>query len=199
MSPLCHPGPRQRGPSKSTASLKRARRYALLHVMAIEREYTYRARWATVSWTGLFFGFCTAFMGWKARTNSRGLVINGVIELAPTGATAFYWVIAGLSAAFVLAAILVAVLRVVWPRRLVLAAHELLVPRFVWSKSDTRIPYSAITGIEIQEVSGQKFAHVRHASGRATITASLLPRKEDFDDVVRLLEERRRACSPPAT
>jgi hypothetical protein len=57
--------------------------------------------------SGLFFAACAGIIGWKAHTNDQGLALNGLVEFSPASASAFYWVIAALSAAFVVAALLI--------------------------------------------------------------------------------------------
>jgi hypothetical protein len=54
----------------------------------------------------VMFTGCALLLAHEAETNDRGLIINGIIHLDPGGADAFYAVLAALSTAFVVVAIL---------------------------------------------------------------------------------------------
>ncbi len=55
--------------------------------------FRYRPSPKVMVLSGLFFGACAAVLGHKASTNTRGLMLNGIIELSPSGASTFYWVL----------------------------------------------------------------------------------------------------------
>jgi len=57
----------------------------------------------------VFFAVCALVIAEEAATNDRGLILEGIFRFSPHGATVFYWVLAGLSALFVLAALFLAV------------------------------------------------------------------------------------------
>src|SRR5687767_2477724 len=96
--------------------------------MELPRRIPYNPRWGVIIACAAFFGACSAFMAYKAAHNTVGLIINGIITLGPTGATAFYWVIAGLGAGFVLLALLLSARRLSSPQVLEVGTDALLLP-----------------------------------------------------------------------
>jgi hypothetical protein len=152
-------------------------------VGSAEREYQYRPRWTTVVFCAVVFGLGAVVLGWKAATNDRGLIINPVIRLGPDGATAFYWALAALGGGFVAVAGLLVYHRVTFRQRLVFGPSALIGPASRWSRQQTEIAYRDIPGLSETAVSGQQFVHVRHAGGKDTITASMLPSKAAYAEV----------------
>ena len=55
---------------------------------AVVREFPYRPKWGMIIFGVVFFGACSVALGMKAADNDRGVVINGLIEFGPQGATA---------------------------------------------------------------------------------------------------------------
>ncbi|HMJ63948.1 MAG TPA: hypothetical protein VK615_01260, partial [Candidatus Binatia bacterium] len=138
-------------------------------------EYPYNPRWSAIAAAAAFFALCAAFMGYKAAHNEAGLIINGLIELGPTGATVFYWVIAGASACFVLMAILLTLRRLARPRTLVLDDDALLLPSGCFQTRVDRINYSDISQVLERQVAGQTLLYIIANGLQFTIAESLLP------------------------
>ncbi|HVK57257.1 MAG TPA: hypothetical protein VM735_00635 [Candidatus Kapabacteria bacterium] len=80
--------------------------------MELPQRFTYNPQWRTVVAGALFFGVISVFMGYKAIHNTAGIIINGILELGPTGATTFYWIICAGGAGFVLLGALITIRRV---------------------------------------------------------------------------------------
>jgi hypothetical protein len=156
----------------------------------VEREYEYKPSWAAILLGGGFFALCAAFFVVRAGGNDRGLIINGVIRLSPEGATIFYWVLFGLSAAFVAAAALLVLHRLNLRQRIAFTPDAVLLPKSRWSSEERRVAYSAITGLSRSEVYGQRFLRVSYDGGAVEIAASMLPSREVFEEVTALLRER---------
>ena len=140
-----------------------------------------------------FFGACSAFMAYKATHNAGGLIIDGIITLGRTGATAFYWVIAALAAGFVLFALVLAVRRIAFPRILEVGADALSLPHGPWQRHITRIAYPDIQDLSEVEISGQRFLYVTVGGRRYTITASLFPDAHSYTAVRDFLFHKRAA------
>ena len=158
--------------------------------MEVPRRIPYTPRWGTIIACAGFFGACAAFMAYKARHNTRGLVLNGIITLEPAGATVFYWVMALLAAGFVLIAFLMTVNRLSSPRYLEVGTDALLLPHGRFQRQISRIAYADIQSVSEGQVSGQRFLYI-HAGGlRYTLTASLLPDNDTYNAVKDLLISR---------
>lgn len=154
------------------------------------REYEYRPKESIILFGALFFGCAAIFFGFMARSNDRGLIINGIIKLSPWGATVFYSVLAACSLVFVLMSIAILIHLLLYSQKIVLTAEELIVPKSRWSSKEITISYSTITEIRVTEVKYQRFLKIAHWAGVSTITASMLPTKKDFDTIHQLLLDR---------
>lgn len=148
--------------------------------MDLPRRIPYNPRWRIILFCAVFFGAGSAFMGYKAIHNSVGLVINGIIMLGPSGATAFYWVISALGAGFVLLALLLTARRIASSTILELGTDALLLPHGALQRHTSRIAYSDIQAVSEVQVSGQTFLYVTADGRRFTIIASLFPDSESY-------------------
>jgi hypothetical protein len=153
-------------------------------------EYAYRPKGSMVLFGTLFFGAAAIFFEVMAHSNDRGLVINGIIKLSPLGATVFYWVLAVCSLGFVLMSIAIFIHLTFYSQKIVLTLEALIVPKSRWSFENITISYSSIIEIRITQVRSQRFMKITHQAGKSTITASMLPLKNDFDNIYQLLLER---------
>jgi hypothetical protein len=115
---------------------------------------------------GLFFGACAIFMSWMASTNDRGLVLNGLLEFGPQGASVFFWMVAALSFLFVLAAAWIIFSSLVHGiPDVVLGAETISFPRGFPVKRVFALRYAEITGLSRSDVNGQRFLTL-HTSGK---------------------------------
>ena len=152
---------------------------------SVERvhQYYYRPKWTISVLGALFFGACALVLGATANGNDRGLIINGIIELSTDGATVFYWVLAGLSIGFVVVTGFMAIVRLTVHQRIALGKTSITVPRSRWSSEEVEVPFAAIVELSASQVSGQRFLKIVYNGGKFTLTASMLPREKDFDDI----------------
>ena len=128
---------------------------------------------------GLFFGVCAAVLGHKASTNTRGLILNGIIEFDPSGASIFYWVLTVFSFLFVLAAGWTIVTTLVHGvPDVVLTDDAISFPAGFPVKRPFRLPYSEITGLSRSEVSGQRFLMLHTATKKHHVVLNWLGSKE---------------------
>lgn len=160
----------------------------------VEREYPYRPRWTTVFFCAAFFTLGAVVLGAKAARNDRGLIVAGLLEFGPEGATVFYWVLAACGAGFVVLAAVLAYHRLAYRQRVALGPDGLIVPASRWSGGETEIAYRDIRGLSTARVAGQRFLYVDHPGGRYTMTASLLPSRAVFDEIRDVLAAKVRAA-----
>jgi hypothetical protein len=149
----------------------------------MDLQYDYRPKWTLIILCALFFGACALVLAVKANGNERGLTINGIIELSAESATVFYWVLAALSIGFVAAAGFLAIVRLTVHQRIALGETSITIPRSRGSSEETVVPFGEIVELSTSEVSGQRFLKIVHNGGKFTLTASMMPRKEDFDEI----------------
>lgn len=159
----------------------------------IERAYDYKPKWTLIVCCALFFGLCAVVLGVKAAGNDRGLIINGIIELGPDGATIFYWVLCVCGVGFVAISAFLAYHRVTFHQRLAFGSTAVILPRSRWSPEEKVIVYRDISALSTARIHGARFLYVTHPGGTSTIMASMLPSKAAFDEVCELLEAKVRA------
>jgi hypothetical protein len=150
---------------------------------SMDRHYDYRPKWAIIVLTAVFFGAGALFLGVKAQGNDRGLIINGVIELSPEGATVFHWTTAAIGLGFVVAAAFLAVMRLTVHQRITVTATGIAIPRSRWSADAIAVPFGQIIEWRTSRVFAERFLTVVYHGGKFTLAASMLPGKDDFDDI----------------
>jgi hypothetical protein len=162
----------------------------------VEREYAYKPRWTLIVFCAVFFGLVAVSLGAKAHGNTRGVIINQVIKLSPSGATMFYWVLCACSIGFVAIAVFLAYHRLTFRQRIAFGATVLLVPASRWSSAEQQIGYRDVQALSKTQVSGQRFLYVTHSGGTYVLTASMLPSKAAFEEVCELLAAKVQALRP---
>jgi hypothetical protein len=160
----------------------------------IEREYDYKPKWTHIVFCALFFGLGAVVLGVKAASNDRGLIINGMIELGPDGATMFYWILCMCGVGFVAISAFLAYHRLTLHQRLTLGPAAVIFPESRWSADEKVIAYRDISALSTDRIHGQQFLYITHLRGTYTIMASMLPSKAAFDEVCEFLEDKVRAA-----
>jgi hypothetical protein len=155
----------------------------------VTRTYPLQPRWTLTIFGSLFFGVCAAFFVHSALTADRGVDINGIVELGVGGARVFYWVLAFLSACFVVVAIAAAVFYRGGTRAIVLDDDAIALPGPMWRPAPRRIAYADIVSLQRQDISGQTLLQIVHRGGKAGIARSLTG-DTAFDEIVAALQGR---------
>jgi hypothetical protein len=128
-----------------------------------------------------FFGVIAMFMAERAETNTRDLIIEGFIRLGPDGANVTYWILAGVSIAFVAAALLGIWSALTNKTGLVLGEKELVIPPTIFRGGDLAIPYADIAAIRHSSAYKQQFLVITRRTGRpARLAASMFQSEQEF-------------------
>ena len=143
-----------------------------------------------MAFASAFFAAIAFFMGREATLNDRGLVINGLIHLGPSGATIFYWCIAAIGAAFVTIGIPALFVGLLSSRRITLTATEISAPKFGFSRVATVVKLADIQHVSMQVVHKQRFLNVFHGNGKLTINESFLPSRVAFEELCAAIASR---------
>lgn len=162
-------------------------------------EFHYRPRAKGLLLGIAFFGPCTAVLAQEARTNDRGLIIDGLIEMSTAHATIFYWVLAALSAGFVLISILGLMELMFSPEKpiLRLTPTEVIIPPYLFRREARTVLFSEITGLTDQTVQKQRFLTLRYGDRKkASINHSWLPDDAAFQTVLQFITEKVKQNSP---
>jgi hypothetical protein len=152
-------------------------------------RYRYVARLGKMLLALLFFAGCLAFYVWRAGTNDRGLIINGLIELGTSGATRFFAAFALASGGFVLIGLWALAAHFRAPSYLVLDETALSIPsRF--GRKPRSVPYAAIRGVRLTRVQGQSMLQITTDGRNATLAAIMLASDAQLHEVAELLIAR---------
>jgi hypothetical protein len=153
----------------------------------VEIEFTYKPKPLIMLLCLLMFGTCAALFGLFAVSNNSGLIINGVIELSPFGATIFYWCFFTGSVCLALLGFIGLFRSFTSKQRIAFTASSLIVPRSNWSTEEMTIPYRDITALTLSRVGGQRSLNIYFADKKKGLSASWLPTKKAFNEVCELL------------
>lgn len=163
--------------------------------MEYQKEYPYKPKVLVMLLAALFFAACGAGLTNAALTNDRGLIINGIITLGPGGATIFYWVMVGACSVFVLGGLWGIIIGLTSDRRLVLTETGIRAPKGGYSRQYVTIRFSDILNVTMQSVQKQRFLTVHHTNGKMSIAQSMLPDKEAFEEVTRMVTQKVKVSS----
>lgn len=158
-------------------------------------RYEYRPKTWVMALAGLFFAGCAIVLTQSARHNDRGMVINGLITLDTGQATAFLWVLAGLSILFVALGLYGVARSFGVAQEIVIDARSITAPTGGFSSTIVTVPFAAITDLQMRDVQSQRFLIIHHQAGKLTITRSMMPSHADFDEAVATVAKRCRAAA----
>lgn len=155
-----------------------------------EKRIPYKPRvWIFLLCT-LFFGACTAWLGYMALNNDRGLILNNIFEMSISGATIFYWVLTALSGIFVLGGLWGIASGLLSKKELVLTDDTLSMPKSPMSGKIVKLQYSEILDLSYQSVQQEEFLNIMHSGGKLTISKNMLPSKKVFEDVMNFIASK---------
>jgi len=151
------------------------------------KRYPYKQKWWAGPACAVFFGLC-AWMFWhKAHQAPRGLIINHAIELSPSGAQAFHWLLFVAALVFVALGLMVTALSFQQARYITLTSRAVSAPKNGFSKVAVEVPFDSITSLQVQAVQRQRFLHIHHRAGKLSIAQSMLPSQADFEELCQLV------------
>jgi hypothetical protein len=149
----------------------------------------------------LFFGAGALLLANEAMTNDRGLILNGIFHFDVEGATKFYWWATALCGVMAAIGLMNILFGLVSNQRLELSETELSAPKSLFSLSNTIVPLSSITRLELRTVRKQHFLRVHHRKGMLSISAINLPDADVFETLcahIAALRAERLATPPTA-
>lgn len=152
-------------------------------------EYPYKPKPGLMLMVCFFFGAGAVILAHTASTNERGLILNGMFQFEPQGATTFYWCVAVACAVFAAIGFLATVIGLFGNQHLRLSETELSAPKFLFSSANTVVPLSSIVRLELRSVRNQHFLSVHHNNGKLTIAAAQLPDTAAFETICARLAE----------
>jgi hypothetical protein len=162
--------------------------------MSAEQVYPYRAKPGRLVRGIILFGALGLFMLYTASGNTRGTVVNGIIQLRPNEATIFDYVIAALCLAFVPLGLFSLYVSLTRKPLLVLGPSGIAVPAGIRKEKRT-VAYADIRSIQHRAIRSQEFLTITPRTGKAiSIAASLLPSKTVFAAVRAELTARAKAA-----
>ena len=150
-------------------------------------SYPYRPKATTMVLCILFFGACAGVLGVKAETNDRGLILNGIVTFSETGASMFYWILAGLCLGFVVMGILLIIQRFAGSSNLEITRDDIRIPRGFIKKTINSIPFGEVESVSETEVQGQRFFFLHAANRKYCVNRAFMPSSDDYEEVKLLI------------
>jgi hypothetical protein len=161
----------------------------MLEVMN-EIRFPYKPKIVALLVSIAFFVGCGSILANVALNNSRGLILNGIVELSADGATIFYWCLTVASGIFVLVGAIAICFGLATKREIIFTRDGITSPKGGVSTKIISVSFSEITDLNIQSVQKQRFLNIFHRGGKLTISQSMLPDKQAFDELVSLVAAR---------
>lgn len=155
-------------------------------------RFAYKPKTLTMILAGGFFLLCAVALFYRAASNDRGLVLNGIITMDQAGATTFYFVLASLSAVMSVGGIVGFVQSLKGAGFVVLDDAGVGFPGNLGQKP-VRIAYDAIKRIELGGAYRQRWLYIFHTGGRHAIMSSMLANAAQLDEIEALLAQRIRS------
>lgn len=160
--------------------------------------FPYKSQWRASLYTFLAFAGGTAFFVYKALHNDKGILYKHLIEFSQSGATTFYWVMAGFSFVIALLGIVNLVAFSMYGKKSVLRLTdmEIYIPRWPRIDKSRIIPFTDIDRLGLEEIHGQRFLVLKCRSiGTLKIAQSLLSNPEDFTQLCNVVSARVKVLS----
>jgi hypothetical protein len=155
--------------------------------MKIVKEFNYGIRPLKMLLPMLMFGACAAFFFREALTNDRGLIINGIFRMDAGQGTIFYYVMAGLSAMFVIGAAAGMISGLSAKKKLVIFSDGLEIPI---RKEKVRLYFSNIASVQMLDIYKTRIIElVTKENRKYSILDSALGTKAEMDEVFKLISD----------
>lgn len=159
------------------------------------QRFPLKPMWGMMLFAVLLFGGGAVLFTYRAATDERGVVINGLIHLGPSGARIFYVVLAALSATFVAFGI-VGNARLIGGKHAVILDDETATfPGTMFRPATKTFAYKDIRSVVTQNVAGTIFVTVTHRGGKAAVAKRTLA-DGAFETIVSTLETRAEVGPP---
>ncbi|QVL31259.1 hypothetical protein KIH39_20790 [Telmatocola sphagniphila] len=157
------------------------------------QEYAYRPKFKTILIMLILGALGAIFASSKAVHNNRRLIIFRIIELDPSEASIFYWILAAFCAAIVLTSLALTYHRMTFHQRVVIGPQSIIVPASRWSHEEKEIEYRNIINLSRSEINKLLIIYIMHTGGKNHINADFMPSKAAYEECCELITSRVRA------
>ncbi len=156
-------------------------------------SYTY-SRSRLLRMLGILIALPALFL-YLAMTNENYLVIQGIVELNVSQATAFYATFAVATGLVLVLGVRIALAATRGPLEVVLGDYTTVVPKASVSPGMIAIPYASITDqVLVRLPSAELMLSIKSSKGRASVLASNFESEERFAEFLEKLSERVKAA-----
>ena len=149
----------------------------------------YKPKTLTMILAGGFFLLCAVVLVFRAASNDRGLILNGLINMDQGGATTFYYVLAGLGGVMSVGGFIGFVQSLRGPKFVELDETGVAFPGNLGQKP-VHIAYDAIKRLEQGGAYRQRWLYIFHTGGQHAIMSSMLANAAQLDEIEALLAQR---------
>lgn len=126
-------------------------------------------------------------VGYIAKTNEQGLILNRIIEFSRDGATIFYWGLSVACGVLAIFGVMAVVGSLTSKKEIIISNNIISAPKSGISKKIITINLGEVTDVNIQSVQKQKFLNIVHPNQKLTIPQSMLPSKKIFEELTELV------------
>lgn len=155
------------------------------------KKYRYKAKWSIIALIILFFGAASYFYFYLATTNSKGLIINGFIELSINHANIFYWVLFMFSSLFVLIGLLQFKKNLNGDIYLFLQKDKIILPPLTLLKKHFKeIYFKDILYLNERGINSNIYLDINTLNEKYTIQKSMLPSKDAYMEIKSILLDK---------
>lgn len=158
----------------------------------MESTYPYKPRLSGSLLGILLFIASAVFLGFRAATNERTLIINRMFYLSPENARTFYGVFSGFAILIALVMIGFLIIGSTSNRRIRLTGDQVITPKNFINNAVVAIPYRTILKLQVNTLGRHRMLVITYATGNVTILESFLPDKRSFDELYGNLSEKLR-------
>lgn len=136
----------------------------------------------------LISAICIWFVVVQALGADRGLILFGLVSLAPKTAALFLWCLAVGGLVFFLLFFYDIYIALTTNHYVKLNTDELIAPKFSMSRALTTTAISSINALVVQRIRNERYLHIYSTTGRQAIFESMLPNSAAFDEIYDALE-----------
>ena len=154
------------------------------------KQYKYELKWWIIITCLLMFGVATVLFYNLATTNDAGIIFNGVVELSPSSATIFYYIMFGFCASFVGGVLFSIYSRLQGPVYILIDNEKISIPPVgVFQKETVHILFNEIESIWEQTINRNVMLNITYQGKRSVIHKNML-QKSDYLEIRDLLASK---------
>ena len=152
--------------------------------------YAYKPKLLRTLLAIIFFCGAAWILAYAALTNDRGLIVSKIFHFTAHEATIIYWILAAVAALFPILGSIILIDNLRNKKEVILSKDGITCYQGLLNSKKCVIKYKDITKLVESNVKGVTSLNIYHKSGKAIINNTMLPKKEDLDEIFQILENK---------